>query len=439
MSTTPRPPRVVCFGPGPRFKGGIANYNTSLAKALADQGAEVHIVSWTQQYPAIIPRDFIDRKSRTNQLAGTGIRVQYMTNYNRPGSWGKTVRAIKALQPDVVIFQWAIALQGYPLGRMARALQKQAGIEVMFDVHLVVQKEASALDRHATKYGLKVADSYIVHSEKTLQELRAAFPKLAFEGVQADEKRDRLKATPGSTRPVLSLFHPVYDMFQPEAGFDVAAAKAELGLKRYVFLFFGFIRKYKGLHWCLEAFAELLKRRPELRDEVSLLIVGESFWDTLDAKKWTTRLKKALFGTAKKLLLRKASNEQDYRPLALIDSLGLRQNTVVVNEFVPNEAVPRYFQVADAILLLYETATPSGVESMAYNFNLPVVASRVGHFPETVQDGYNGYLAAPGNTPDMARALLQSIEMPIDRTNVAATAAGMSWARYAGAVLRPYR
>ena len=56
---------VVAFGPGPRFKGGIANYNTSLAKALSrKEDVKVHIVSWTQQYPAIIPRDFIDRKSK---------------------------------------------------------------------------------------------------------------------------------------------------------------------------------------------------------------------------------------------------------------------------------------------------------------------------------------------------------------------------------------
>jgi hypothetical protein len=48
--------RIVTFGPGPRFKGGIANYNTSLARALDRRGdVEVHIVSWTQQYPAIIP------------------------------------------------------------------------------------------------------------------------------------------------------------------------------------------------------------------------------------------------------------------------------------------------------------------------------------------------------------------------------------------------
>lgn len=70
--------KIVCFGPGPMFKGGIANYNTSLAKALDRAGHEVFILSWTQQYPAIIPRDFIDRKSRSNQLEGTGIKVEYL-------------------------------------------------------------------------------------------------------------------------------------------------------------------------------------------------------------------------------------------------------------------------------------------------------------------------------------------------------------------------
>jgi len=51
--------KIVVFGPGPQFKGGIANYNTSLAKALdMVEDVEVHIVSWTQQYPAIIPQRF---------------------------------------------------------------------------------------------------------------------------------------------------------------------------------------------------------------------------------------------------------------------------------------------------------------------------------------------------------------------------------------------
>lgn len=101
--------KIVVFGPGPRFKGGIANYNTSLAKALDMLGeAEVHIVSWTQQYPAIIPRDFIDRSSRTDLLEGTGIKVHYITNYNNPFTWYKTCRLIRQIGPKMVIFQWAI-------------------------------------------------------------------------------------------------------------------------------------------------------------------------------------------------------------------------------------------------------------------------------------------------------------------------------------------
>ena len=77
--------KIVVFGPGPKFKGGIANYNTSLAKALDKlDNAEIHIVSWTRQYPAIIPRDFIDRSSKSDLLEGTRIKVHYITNYNNP-------------------------------------------------------------------------------------------------------------------------------------------------------------------------------------------------------------------------------------------------------------------------------------------------------------------------------------------------------------------
>ncbi|MCK4750246.1 MAG: glycosyltransferase, partial [Bacteroidales bacterium] len=178
--------RIVAFGPGPQFKGGIANYNTSLAKALdRDEDVEVHIVSWTQQYPAIIPRDYIDRKSKKDQLAGTRIRVHYLLNYNRPSSWRKTVRFIRELDPDRIIIQWAIAIQGIPLRYVARQLQK-AGIRVFFDLHFVVQKESSSLDSYLTRRCIHFSDAYIVHSLKTFEELKELIPgkdyQLSFPG-----------------------------------------------------------------------------------------------------------------------------------------------------------------------------------------------------------------------------------------------------------------
>jgi len=424
--------RIVTFGPGPQFKGGIANYNTSLARALdRNEDLEVHIVSWTQQYPAIIPRDFIDRKSKTDQLAGTRIKVHYLLNYNRPGTWRKTVRFIRSLDPDRIIIQWAIAIQGIPLRYVARKLQK-AGLRVFFDVHFVIQKENSALDRIFTKRCLKFSDTYITHSLKTYDELRELLPNREYDLWQPGEP-GRALSEPENRRgiPVLKLYHPVYDMFRKDESFDVEAFKSSKGLKKHVFLFFGFIRKYKGLHNVIEAFNLVSSQR----DDVSLLIVGELFWKTLDAKKFSTRLKNALFGMAKKLFLNRQDDEQNYRPLDLIDAYNLQEKVVAITEFVPNEDVHKYFQASDSITLFYMAATPSGVESMSYNFGLPILAAGVGHFKETVKNGYNGYLAEPENPESMAEVMIRSIEAPIPAANVYATSAEMSWDNYATVIM----
>jgi glycosyltransferase involved in cell wall biosynthesis len=142
-----------------------------------------------------------------------------------------------------------------------------------------------------------------------------------------------------------------------------------------------------------------------------------------------------VFGTAKKLLVKKSDDERDYRPLEKIKELGMEDCTVVVNQFIPNEDVHKYFQVADAAVLYYLTATPSGIESLSYNFSLPLLATRVGHFPETIKDGFNGYLADPDSVPHMAETMLRFLNEPIRRENVTESTREMSWANYAKVIL----
>ncbi|HZH71156.1 MAG TPA: glycosyltransferase, partial [Mariniphaga sp.] len=155
----------------------------------------------------------------------------------------------------------------------------------------------------------------------------------------------------------------------------------------------------------------------------------------LDNKKLTTRVKQALFGLAKTIMLKKEDDEKNYNPLQMIDELGIHDKVFVMNDFVPNEDVNKYFQISDAIVLYYQYATPSGVESIAYNFKLPILATRVGHFPETVKDGYNGYLAEPQDIDSMAKAMERIIESPINRDNVEASSKMMSWSNYAAAIV----
>ena len=283
--------KIIVFGPGPKFKGGIANYTLSLAKSLNNvENTEVHIVSWTQQYPFFIPRDFIDKSSKSDPLEGTGIKAHYVTNYNNPFSWNSTVNLIKKINPEIIVIQWAIAIQGLPLGYIAKRLKKKHKCEVIFDLHVVAQKEPSKVDKSLIKYGLINADTYIVHSYKTLDELKQIFPYAEY---YVDETGKR---SSGINRTVIKLYHPIYDMFKPDPNFNINEVKKELNLKKYVFLFFGFIREYKGLHNVIKAFAQLSKKR----DDVSLLIVGESFWNTLSSNKLSTKIKNAIFDTAKK-------------------------------------------------------------------------------------------------------------------------------------------
>ncbi|MCB0769965.1 MAG: glycosyltransferase, partial [Flavobacteriales bacterium] len=387
------------------------------------------------------------KASRSSFLEGYDIPVKYITNWNDPRTWRSTAKTIADLDPDKVIIQWYNPTQGIPLNTIAKYLRKHTHAEILFDLHFVAAKEQSSLDARLTRMALQHGHSFIVHAYRTADELKALMPEKPFEltldgrsearslvlgprSTAGTDKRPRTRDPRPKT--IIKLYHPIYSLFKPDPAFDKEAWKAQHNLRKHVFLFFGFIRKYKGLHFCIEAFAELAKQR----DDVSLMIVGERFWRTVDQSKLSTKVKNAVFGTMKKLFLKKADDERNYDPLALVDTLGICDRTLVVDRFIPNEEVPPYFQAADAIVLFYETATPSGVESLSYNFKLPAVATRVGHFPETITDGFNGYLAEQKNIADMVRVMKTSIEQPIPRENVVEATKEMSWANYAKAIMR---
>ena len=417
--------KIVVFGPGPGFKGGIANYNISLAKAFATQeDTETHIVSWINQYPFFIPRDFKDDKSQTDLLEKSGVSVHYITDYNRISTWQKTYSTILELNPDFVVFQWANPIQAFPISYLIRQLKVNTTIRVIVDLHFCNRKEYTKVVKWLTNYAIIYADAYVVHSYKTAFELKELFPSTNFDLIEGSDN-----VSNNAGKPILKLYHPIYDMYTPDPLFNVALQKEQLCLRRYVFLFFGFIAKYKGLHNAIAAFAELAK----IRDDVSLLIVGESSWQApIDRKR--DRLKRLFSRELRAQFVSRREDELRYRPLDMIDQLGIRDQVAVVNEFVPNEDVHKYFQVSDAIVLFYETATSSGVESIACNFKIPIVATRVGHFPESVKEGITGFLANTDDVSSMTDAMLNIIEQPIPAENIETVYKSMSWDNYARSV-----
>ena len=417
--------KIVVFGPGPGFKGGIANYNISLAKAFATQeDTETHIVSWIHQYPFFIPRNFKDDKSQTDLLEKSGVSVHYITDYNKISTWQKTYKTMVELNPEFVVFQWANPIQAFPIGYLIRQLKANTTIRVIVDLHFCNRKEYAKTVKWLTKYAIAYADAFVVHSYKTTFEVKELFPTTNFDLIEGFDN-----VADNTDKPILKLYHPVYNMYTPDPLFDVALQKEQLRLRRYVFLFFGFIAKYKGLHHAIAAFAELAKTR----DDVSLLIVGESSWQAPKDRK-RDRLKRLFSRELRAQFVSRREDELHYRPLDVIDQLGISDQVTVVNEFVPNEDVHKYFQVSDAIVLFYETATASGVESIACNFKKPIVATRVGHFPESVKEGVTGFLANVDDVSSMTEAMLNIIEQPIPAENIETAYKSLSWDNYARSV-----
>lgn len=136
-------------------------------------------------------------------------------------------------------------------------------------------------------------------------------------------------------------------------------------------LFFGEWRKVKGLSVLMEAFDELLARRPDAR----LTIAGAPCPVDLDpeeVRRWATR--------------------HD-------------GNVLVVDRYVPVEEVPDLFASARAVVTPYLVGYQSGVVHLAMTMGRAVVASEVGDLASAVLDGETGLTVPPGDPRALAVAL----------------------------------
>ena len=155
--------------------------------------------------------------------------------------------------------------------------------------------------------------------------------------------------------------HPIYDHYPAAQTRLPRRAGLEL-------LFYGFIRTYKGLPVLLEAIG--LLRDIDLR----LTVVGE-FWTG-----------------------EKAARE-------LIDRLGIGAKIELVPRYVSEIETAAYFDRADAVVLPYLVATGSGVATVAYHYDKPVIATDTGGLSDYVLEGRTGLLTRPADASALAEAI----------------------------------
>jgi glycosyltransferase involved in cell wall biosynthesis len=109
-------------------------------------------------------------------------------------------------------------------------------------------------------------------------------------------------------------------------------------------LFFGIIRKYKGLDLLIEAFHHL-------DNSYQLIIAGE------------------VYG-------------KDEEIQNLIDKNQNKERIHFFNQFIPDDKVSLFFSATDFLVLPYRSGTQSGVAAIAKNYNTPIIATYTGGITE---------------------------------------------------------
>jgi glycosyltransferase involved in cell wall biosynthesis len=337
--------RIALIGPTYPFRGGISHYTTLLYRHLKARHP-VLFISFKRQYPRFLFPGRTDRDPSGEKICGD--RVLRLIDPMNPFTWVRAASEIIRFKAELVILPWWVAFWSPQFWTIATLVRHVSKAKILYLCHNVVAHESGRIDRVLTKRVLRTGDFFVVHSEEERQRLLGMFPAAT------------VRRNP----------HPTYEVFNYRSVASEPVRK-EYGLKGNVILFFGFVREYKGLRYLIEAM-------PQVRKEVeaTLLVVGE-FWK--DKGKY----------------------------LRLIKERNLESAIVVVDRYVPNEEIGRYFSVADLVVQPYLSATGSGVIQTAFGFNKPVVATRVGSLPEMVTEGKTGFLVPPRNPDELARAVVR--------------------------------
>ena len=226
-----------------------------------------------------------------------------------------------------------------PDNKEAEEKFKEADCKVISILDNVIPHEPHFFDAPLTRYFLKGSTGSVTLCEAVSKDLLDLQPDARYTVIQ---------------HPLYSHFGERKDRFQTEERLGLKHGKKNI-------LFFGLIRTYKGLDILLEAFGML----PE---DYQLVVAGEPY-----------------------------GSFDKYQEI--IDRLPGKDRIHLNLKYIKDSEVSDWFSVADLAVLPYRSATQSGISSVSYHFEVPMIVTDVGGLKETIGDRGTG-LVAPEGTPE---------------------------------------
>lgn len=330
-------------------RGGLDYYDLALARSLADLGVAVTLyTSDSTQLPTDVPFE---------------VRRPYERIYGPSPAWRRGLRYLFGMFRAYRHMRWTHVrvchLHLFNVGVLEWlqvVVSRLFGIRVVITAHDVTAF-VQGLSRHRLeRWVYRHADHVIAHNMMSHHELRQRF------GVP----NDRIAVIP----------HGNYVSSIRSIPKEAARARLDLGAERRVVLFFGQIKKVKGLDLLIEAAACARKAVPKLY----LVIAGRPWKD-------------------------------EFKPYQKqIDRLGLATSCRCDIRYISNDDVPYYYAAADLIALPYRRIYQSGVLLMAMSYAKAVLAADLPGMKEIIQHGQNGLLFKAEDAHDLAMQLITHLQ-----------------------------
>jgi glycosyltransferase involved in cell wall biosynthesis len=341
--------KIIIIGPTYPYRGGNSLFVTFLHDILSKE-YDVTIFNYKLLYP-----DFLFPGKTQYDLSDEVKKIESIRIVNsiNPFNWFIVARRLNSINPDLIIFDWWHPFFAFCHFTISFFLRKRLKKKVVFITENIVSHEKNFFENVLTKIGLFNAKYFITLSQKVESELKK-FAK---------------------ARSIYRSELPVYNHLKgDENQRDEIRRKFNFEDDEKVILFFGYVRKYKGLDLLIQSLKIL--QQSDTSRKYKLLIAGEFY-----------------------------ENRENY--LSLIENLDLTDKVIIYDSYIPNERVKEFFVASDLVVLPYRGATQSGILNLAYGFGKPVVVTNVGGLSEFVIAEKTGIIANEPTPESLSQAIVQ--------------------------------
>jgi glycosyltransferase involved in cell wall biosynthesis len=328
-----------------------------LANALSKEH-DVSVVLFRKMLPEFL---FPGKKRIGKDLStlnfNKDVKVFEGVDYASVRSWLSAAKFVKKNQPDVVIFQWWTSSVGH-MDIALKILFKMSDIPLqLIEMHEIVDT-------------LEEENSFLHLYSNIIMSIFKMSSKAFITHSDSDKKAisDRYKI---KRETIHTIPHGPYNQYEIMDRKD-AIDNLNLDSKDFIILYFGLIRPYKGVKYLIEAFNDLPH---DLASNCTLLLIGE-LWD----------------------------NRKEI--LSHINSSKYKNKIESRFEYVPDEAVSRYFSACDVLVLPYLRVSQSGVAHIGINFGIPIIVTRVGGLKKSMNKYEGTIFVEPTNSTQIKENLI---------------------------------